>query len=105
MAATSISAPSAVPYRGILTACAMAATLMQTLDTTITNVALPYMQGSLSATSDQITWVLTSYIAAAAIMTRADRMAVLPLRPQGGVHHQPGRLHRHLDALRARGDR
>ena len=69
MAATTISAPSAVPYRGILTACAMAATLMQTLDTTITNVALPYMQGSLSATSDQITWVLTSYIAAAAIMT------------------------------------
>ena len=42
---------------------------MQTLDTTIINVALPYMQGSLAATSDQITWVLTSYIVAAAIMT------------------------------------
>ena len=47
----------------------MAATLMQALDQTIANVALPYMQGSLSATSDQITWVLTSYIVAAAIMT------------------------------------
>jgi DHA2 family multidrug resistance protein len=58
-----------VPYRGIITLCAMLATLMQALDTTIANVALPYMQGSLSATSDQITWVLTSYITAAAIMT------------------------------------
>jgi DHA2 family multidrug resistance protein len=47
----------------------MAATLMQALDGTIANVALPYMQGGLSATADQVTWVLTSYIIAAAIMT------------------------------------
>ena len=47
----------------------MLATLMQALDSTIANVALPHMQGSLSASSDQITWVLTSYIIAAAIMT------------------------------------
>ena len=39
------------------------------LDSTIANVALPYMQGSLSATLDEITWVLTSYVIAAAIMT------------------------------------
>ena len=42
---------------------------MQALDTTIANVALPYMQGSLSASLDQINWVLTSYIVASAIMT------------------------------------
>ncbi len=47
----------------------MLATLMQALDTTIANVALPYMQGSVSASQDQINWVLTSYIVAAAIMT------------------------------------
>src|SRR6201992_2912930 len=47
----------------------MAGVLMQALDTTIANVALPYMKGSLAASSDQITWVLTSYIIAAAIMT------------------------------------
>ncbi|MCO5131664.1 MAG: DHA2 family efflux MFS transporter permease subunit [Xanthobacteraceae bacterium] len=47
----------------------MTATIMQALDTTIANVALPYMQGSLSASQDQINWVLTSYIVAAAIMT------------------------------------
>ncbi len=58
-----------VPHRAIITVCAMIATLMQALDSTIANVALPYMQGSLSATSDQITWVLTSYVVAAAIMT------------------------------------
>src|SRR6202008_1919394 len=53
----------------LLTVCVMLATIMQALDTTIANVALPYMQGSLSATLDQINWVLTSYIVAAAIMT------------------------------------
>src|ERR1700710_708761 len=47
----------------------MAGVLMQALDTTIANVALPYMMGELSAARDQITWVLTSYIIAAAIMT------------------------------------
>ena len=47
----------------------MLASIMQALDNTIANVALPHMQGSLSATQDQMTWVLTSYIVAAAIMT------------------------------------
>ena len=56
-------------HRGIITICTMGATLMQALDQTIANVALPYMQGSLSASYDEITWVLTSYITAAAIMT------------------------------------
>ncbi len=55
--------------RAMVTVCAMSATIMQALDTTIANVALPYMQGSLSASLDQINWVLTSYIVAAAIMT------------------------------------
>src|SRR6201985_2355005 len=54
---------------GVVLMCSMAGTLMQALDTTIANVALPYMQGSLQASRDQITWVLTSYIIAAAIMT------------------------------------
>src|SRR5215472_12438828 len=55
--------------RAAITACVILATLMQALDTTIANVALPYMQGSVSASQDQIAWVLTSYIVAAAIMT------------------------------------
>ena len=55
--------------RGLITVFAMMATLMQVLDATIANVALPYMQGSLGTTADEITWVLTSYVIAAAIMT------------------------------------
>ncbi len=71
MSPTAIQAPSAVPglRRNMVTICAMTATIMQALDTTIANVALPYMQGTLSASQDQINWVLTSYIVAAAIMT------------------------------------
>src|SRR6202142_3471424 len=59
----------AVGNRGAITVCVILATLMQALDTTIANVALPYMQGSVSASQDEIAWVLTSYIVAAAIMT------------------------------------
>ncbi|MFT4046379.1 MAG: DHA2 family efflux MFS transporter permease subunit [Solimonas sp.] len=58
---------SAGASRGLATVSVMAATLMQTLDSTIANVALPHMQGALGATSDQISWVLTSYMIAAAI--------------------------------------
>src|SRR6202789_1023667 len=61
-------APAGV-NRAAITVCVILATLMQALDTTIANVALPYMQGSVSATQDQIGWVLPSYLVAAAIMT------------------------------------
>jgi DHA2 family multidrug resistance protein len=52
-----------------VTVAVMIATVMQTIDMTIANVALPHMQGALSASIDQIAWVLTSYIVAAAICT------------------------------------
>lgn len=58
-----------VPNRGAITISIMLATFMQGVDTTIANVALPHMQGSFSAAQDQIAWVITSYIVAAAIMT------------------------------------
>ena len=57
-----------VPHRGLITLSIMLATVMQVLDT-IANVALPSMTGNLGASQDTITWVLTSYIVAAAIMT------------------------------------
>jgi MFS transporter, DHA2 family, multidrug resistance protein len=66
---TLLGRKAGVPHRGFITVSVMLATIMQALDTTIANVALPNMQGSLSATQDQISWVLTSYIVAAAIMT------------------------------------
>ena len=58
-----------IANRGAITACVILAVIMQALDSTIANVALPYIQGSVSASADQINWVLTSYIVAAAIMT------------------------------------
>jgi DHA2 family multidrug resistance protein len=54
-------------HRGMVTVSVMLATIMQAVDTTIANVALPHMQGAMGATQDQIAWVLTSYIVAAAI--------------------------------------
>ena len=73
-----------VKNRLLITFSVMLATVMQSLDNTIANVALPHMQGSFSATQDQIVWVLTSYIVAAAISipltgwlaTRFDRKKV-----------------------------
>src|SRR2546423_8687836 len=57
-----------VPNRGMITISIMLANIMQGLDNTILNVALPHIQGSLSASLDQVAWALTSYIVCAAIM-------------------------------------
>jgi MFS transporter, DHA2 family, multidrug resistance protein len=71
MTATAIMAPA--PERSVnrtlATLSIMVATTMTQLDTTIANVALPHMAGAVSASADQITWVLTSYIVASAILT------------------------------------
>jgi DHA2 family multidrug resistance protein len=75
--------------RTAVTACVMLATILQSVDTTIANVALPYMQGSLSASRDQIAWVLTSYIVAAAIM----------LPPTGWLAGRFGRRNLFLTAI------
>ena len=56
-------------HRSTITVLVILAAMMQTLDTTIVNVALPYVQGSVATSPDQIDWVLTAYITAAAIMT------------------------------------
>ncbi len=58
-----------VKHRGLITLAIMLATIMQVLDTTIANVALPSMTGDLGASQDTINWVLTSYIVASAIIT------------------------------------
>ncbi len=77
MASASFAAPSAdvaaLPVdparRAILMTLVIAATVMQVLDQTIANVALPHMQGALGAAPDTISWVLTSYIVASAVAT------------------------------------
>ena len=64
-----MSSKDSVATRVVATGGLMLATLTNALDTTIANVALPHVQGSLSASQDQITWVLTSYMVGTAIMT------------------------------------
>ena len=64
----SATAPQ-VPHRTLITLSVMMGNLMQALDSSIANVSLPYMQGTLATSADEITWVLTSYVIAAAIMT------------------------------------
>src|SRR4051812_15132134 len=61
------SEPVPSASRLMITFAVMSATLIQVLDTTIVNVALPHMQGELGTTSDQISWVLTSYLVSSAI--------------------------------------
>ena len=58
-----------VRHRGLLMAAVMGASIIQFLDATIANVALPHMQSSLGATFDSVTWVLTSFIIASAVAT------------------------------------
>lgn len=67
MTALSRSLSRSNAHPGFITVSVMLTTIMQALDTTIANVALPHMQGAMGATQDQISWVLTSYIVAAAI--------------------------------------
>ncbi len=62
--------PSFNPW--LITMAVMAAVFMEVLDTTITSVALPNMAGSLSATNEEATWVLTSYLVANAIVLPAS---------------------------------
>src|SRR5215510_11993175 len=58
--------PKANPW--LIAVVVALAAFMEVLDTSIANVALPYMAGSLSATADQSTWVLTSYLVSNAIV-------------------------------------
>lgn len=58
----------AVENKGLLTLAIMGAAMIQILDSTIANVAIPHMQTSLGATQDSVTWVLTSYIVAGAVV-------------------------------------
>jgi DHA2 family multidrug resistance protein len=65
-------APVGSARKWAITFSVMMVTVMQVLDTSITNVALPHMQGSFSASIDEMAWVLTSYLAANAVIIPAS---------------------------------
>ncbi|RRA49259.1 DHA2 family efflux MFS transporter permease subunit [Acidipila sp. EB88] len=64
------SLPTANPW--LIATAVMLATFMEILDTAIASVALPYIAGSLSASNDEATWVLTSYLVANAVILPAS---------------------------------
>jgi len=74
-ALAAIQAPAFTPKvesPWIVATAVMLATFMEVLDTAIASVALPYIAGSLSASTDEATWVLTSYLVANAIVLPAS---------------------------------
>ena len=72
----------------------MFATFMEVLDTTVVNVSLPHIAGSLSATIDEATWALTSYLVANAIILPMTGWLANQLRPQAPADDVGRRLHR-----------
>ena len=87
------------------------ATFMEVLDTSIANVALPHIAGSLGASSDESTWVLTSYLVSNAIVLPISAWLATRYRPQAVLHDvrravygqqlsvRPGAEPRHADFL------
>ena len=82
----------------------MFATFMEVLDTTVVNVSLPHIAGNLSATIDESTWVLTSYLVANAIVLPLTGWLATPLRPQAAADDVGHRLHDRVAALRPRAE-
>ncbi len=74
--------PSHNPW--VIATAVMAATFMEILDTSVANVALPHIAGNLSATTEEATWVLTSYLVSNAI--------VLPITGWLGIYFGRRRL-------------
>ena len=76
------------------------AAFMEVLDTSIANVALPYMAGNLGASNDESTWILTSYLVSNAIVLPISGWFANGVRPQEIFHDLPGDLHREFPAVR-----
>ena len=97
---TSARATLSPTNRLVVTVCTIMATLMQSLDSTIANVALPYMQGTMSASQEEINWVLTSYIVCGRDHDRPDWLPRRPVWPHPAVRDCRCRLHRGIRPLR-----
>ena len=73
---------------------------MEVLDTTIANVALPYIAGGLGVSEDEASWVVTTYLVANAIILTAAQLSRPEARPQDLLPDLPGAVHRELAAVR-----
>ena len=78
------------------------AAFMEVLDTTIANVALPYIAGGMGVSADEASWVVTTYLVSNAIILTASTFLARAARPQALLPDLPGAVHRELGALRLR---
>ena len=88
----------------LIAVAVMFATFMEVLDTTVVNVSLPHIAGSLSATIDEATWALTSYLVANAIILPMTGWLASMLRPQAPADAVGRRLHRRVVPVRPGAD-
>src|SRR5258705_6800069 len=75
-------APVSSTQKWAITVTVMVVAFMQILDTSVTNVILPHLQGSLSAGLDEGSWGITSYLAAHALVIPATRWLARPFGPK-----------------------
>ena len=93
-----INPPAINPW--IIALTVTLATFMEVLDTSVANVALPHIAGSLSASTDESTWVLTSYLVSNAIVLPHERLVLVVDRAQTLLHVVRRVLHHQLLPLR-----
>jgi len=96
----SVAAHAPKRHPALITGSAMLASLLYSIDWTIAAVALPHMQGTFSATQDQVAWVITSYIVASAIMIPTAGWLSARFRAQAPVRMRGGRVHCGLRCVR-----
>ena len=96
--------PAPRPARGtspwLIAVLVALATFMEVLDTTIANVALPYIAGGMGVSEDEASWVVTTYLVANAIILTASSFLAQAARPQTLLPDLPGAVHRELGAVR-----
>jgi MFS family permease len=91
MASSPQVAPSLSPW--LVAIAVMSSTFMEVLDTTVVNVSLPHIAGNLSASTDEATWTLTSYLVANAIILPMTGWLARQFRTQAAAHDVGARFY------------
>ena len=89
-------------HRYLIAFAVTLASVLELVDTSIVNVAIPHMMGNLGATLEEIAWVSTGYIVANVIVLPLTQLALRPLRAAELLHRLDHPLHRRLVLLRQR---
>jgi len=80
------------------------ASFMEVLDTTVANVALPYIAGGMGVSEDEASWVVTTYLVSNAVILTASPFFARAVRPQNLLSHLPHTVHNKLGPVRSRAE-